>query len=109
MPKPSVDDHPTVGEQIEALFGVRDTLMLLARDAYEQPLPNNYFLLQFLAHSVDMATSALHLTFSESKPPAVDLYEAPVFEPRGFQRPWEWRCKAGGEAAEPTPSTTVNN
>lgn len=113
MPKPSVDDHPTIGEQIEALLGVRDALMLLAKDEYERSIPNNYFLLQYLSQSVDMATSALFATFSESSSPLSSLYQTQVFVPRGFQEPWEWRsgrsAESGATAAGTDSSITVNN
>lgn len=99
-----------VAEQSFDLFGVWDALLLLAKAEYERSVPNNYFLLQYLGESVDMATSALHSTFTEPKSPHCDLYDAPTFDPRGFTEPWDCRPRhdEGDDADTPVTSAVTN-
>lgn len=101
-------DAPTVYDQILALFGVRDALLLLAREEFERDIPNNYYLLDYLGKSVGLATSALHLTFSETGSPLGNAGSTPIFhyddgEGHGFKDPRDSGIKPDLRSA-PLPS-----
>lgn len=111
------NDAPTVHDQILALFGVRDVLLLLAREEFERPVPNNYFLLDYLGKSVDLATSALHWTLSEPQSKLGHAANMPIFntddgQGHGFGERYDCGVKADLREERTTteaPSTTISN
>lgn len=92
---------PTVHDQIAALFGVRDVLMMMAREEVNESEPNNYFVFDYLSKSIDIAASALYSTFCAGGQDQLSkLANQPVAHECGFAEPYEYK---------PPASTTISN
>jgi hypothetical protein len=92
---------PTVQQQLFALYGVRDLLLVLAQQ--DDSAAGNKMALEFLATSIDVATSTSDSTLQ-------DVHDRETHHREGFPGAYDHAAESDVPLARPEPSpTTISN